>query len=166
MPAISACRSESSPSVAETCVESTCTNSTGQSAGLEHEGEVLRLLDRVEAADLRAAAGDAVGEARIGEVDDRERADLAVEHDGEALREGAGVVAAAGDAVLGREERASLGQLAGDVVELVAAVVREVEQRRSARRSACRSPGASRPRSGPRPSARGIGFSSSFGWYS
>ena len=30
MPAISAWRSESSPSVAETCVESTCTNSTGR----------------------------------------------------------------------------------------------------------------------------------------
>ena len=100
----------------------------GEGARLEDEREVLRLLDAVEPGDLRAAARDPVREARIGEVDDREGADLVVEHDGEALREGARVVAAAGDSVLRREERAPLGQLPRDVVELVGAVVREVQE--------------------------------------
>ena len=57
-----------------------------QRARLEHEGDVLRLLERVEALDLRAAAADSAREARVREVDLRERLDLAVEDDREVLR--------------------------------------------------------------------------------
>ena len=54
MPAISAWRSESSPSVAETSVRVDLLELDGQGAGLEDEREILRLLDRVEAGDLGA----------------------------------------------------------------------------------------------------------------
>ena len=57
-----------------------------QRARLEHERDVLRLLERVEALDLRAPAADAAREARVGEVDLREGLDLAVEDDREVLR--------------------------------------------------------------------------------
>ena len=51
--------SESLPSVAEMSVRSSVSNFTGQRAGLEHERDLLRLLERVEALDLRATAADA-----------------------------------------------------------------------------------------------------------
>ena len=57
-----------------------------QGARLEHERDVLRLLQRVEALDLRASAADSARQARVGEVDLRERLDLAVEDDREVLR--------------------------------------------------------------------------------
>ena len=57
-----------------------------QGTGLEHERDVLRLLQRVEALDLRASAADSARQARIGEVDLREGLDLAVEDDREVLR--------------------------------------------------------------------------------
>ena len=98
-----------------------------QRAGLEDERQVLRLGDRVEPGDLRVAAGDPVHEVGIGEVDDRVRTDLVVEDDREALGERAGLLAI-GDSGQRRLLRAALGELAGDVVELVPALVRELEE--------------------------------------
>ena len=58
----------------------------GQRARLQDEGDLLRLLERLEALDLRAPAADAAAQARVGEVDLGERLDLAVEDDREVLR--------------------------------------------------------------------------------
>ena len=81
-------------------------------ARLEDERDVLRLLERVEALDLRAPAADAAGQARVGEVDLRERLDLAVEDDREVLRLPAQLAA---DPLVAR-----------DLLELVRARVREL----------------------------------------
>ena len=67
-------------------VRSSVSNLTGQRTGLQDERDLLRLLERVEALDLRAAAADAAAQARVGEVDLREGLDLAVEDDREVLR--------------------------------------------------------------------------------
>ncbi len=112
MPAISAWRRDSWPSVAEIVGLLEGDELDGKRAGLEDEGEVLRLVDRAEALDLGAVAGDAVGEALV--VDLRPRADLVVEHDREVLGNAA--------------ELPALRESARDVVEAVAAPVGELER--------------------------------------
>src|SRR5262249_33742799 len=83
-----------------------------QRTRLEHERDVLRLLQRVEALDLRAAAADAARETRVREVDLREGLDLAVEHDREVLRL---LLQLAADPLVAR-----------DLLELVRALAREL----------------------------------------
>ena len=84
--AFHASSSESFPSVAEMSVRSSDFELHRQRAGLEHDRDVLRLVDPLEPLDLRAAAADAAGERRVRVVDLREGADLAVEDDREVLR--------------------------------------------------------------------------------
>ena len=92
-----------------------------QGAGLEHLREVLGGRDREAAGDLRAGrAVDAVGVLAV--VDERDRDELVVERDREVVRallrvrvERVGVVGAA------------LGDLAGDLLERLLALVGEVE---------------------------------------
>ena len=84
-----------------------------QRTGLEHEREILRLLDVADPRDL-GVARDAAGERAVGVVDLRPRANLAVEHDREVLRRVAELAAH----VLG----------ARDLLEAVAALVRELER--------------------------------------
>ncbi len=98
----------------------------GQGAGLEDECEVLGLLNGVEARDLGLSAGDSVAQARVVEVDRRERADLAVEDDREALFEGFALVAGGAGEI--RLRQAALGKVPGDLVELVPARVGEAEE--------------------------------------
>ena len=114
-----ASRSESFPSVAETSVRSICSNSTGRapSAG---RARVLGLADVADPCDLGAAARDAVGV--VVPVDRRRRLDLAVEDDREALERLLLRYALVRDLLPAR------GQLASDLVELVAAAVGELHQ--------------------------------------
>ena len=58
----------------------------GERTGLEDDRDVARLVERLEALDLRAPAADATRERAVRVVDLRERADLAVEDDREVLR--------------------------------------------------------------------------------
>ncbi len=125
MPAMSAWRSESSPRVAEISVRSTWTNSTGSAPVCRTSARSCASSERVEARDLGAAARDAVRV--LGEVDHRERADLVVEDDGEALVEDVLLLVRGRPGEVGLL-RAADGELAGDVVELLAALVREVEE--------------------------------------
>ena len=79
---------------------------------LQHDRDVLRLADRLEALDLRPPAADAAGQARVRGVDLREGPDLAVEHDREVLR---------------RLPQAPANPLvAGDLLELVGPATREL----------------------------------------
>ena len=123
MPAIRAWRSESSPSVAEMSVRSSCAKLYGRAPVWRTSARSFASSDALEAADLRAAARDPVRV--LDEVDRRERADLAVEDDREAAGGGLplGVRGAVGDPELGGDLPPALGEVARDVVELVAALV-------------------------------------------
>ena len=110
--AVFASWSESLPSVAETSVRSTCVEGDRERTGLQHERQVLRLAEVADVLDLRRAAADAVGEGALRRVDLRPGPDLAVEHDGEVLRDAA--------------EVAALPQPPRDVLEAVLPLAREL----------------------------------------
>src|SRR4051794_1446458 len=91
-----------------------------QRAGLEQVRQALRGVDREAARDLRAVgAVDAVGV--LLEVDERDRDELVVEHDGEVLLGGPRVLS--GDVGVG----AALGDRLRRLLERLAALVREAE---------------------------------------
>ena len=112
MPAMTACRSDSAPRVAEIVGLLELDELHRQGARLEDEREVLRLVHRAKPLDLGAVPRDPVRKLLV--VDLRPRADLVVEHDREVLRRA--------------PELAALRKPARDVVELVATRVRELER--------------------------------------
>ena len=121
----------------------------GQRTRLEHEREVLGLLEAAALAevDLGVPARDPIRVAL--EVDVWRRLELAVEHDREVLREVGGSPCWPAWVYF---SAAALGLLLRDLLELAGAVARELKQSRSAGFS-CRSPRASRRGRGRRRSS-------------
>ncbi len=123
MPAIRPWRSESLPSVAETLDWSSVGNDDRQRAGLQHDRDALGLAHRADAGDLGArVTRDAVRV--LGEVDQRERLELAVEDDREVLE----VVRGIGAGRELRERLAAVRERLGDGLELLLAGARELHR--------------------------------------
>ena len=118
IPAIRAWRSESSPSVAEMSVRSTCSNRTGRAPVCRTRARSFASCDRSQTGDLGRVPGDPVRVLLV--VDRRPGPDLVVEDDREVLEERFGA------RELRRLRLAAHSERPRDVVELLATRAREL----------------------------------------